>query len=352
MAAASRAPKVFSSAAGGAFLGDPRSRADLEQKRQLLVSMDAPEHTAVRRVVSAAMPQRAVRAMAQSVGHHVERVVDAVVAAGEFDAVADLAAELPLLVLADLLGVPRADRALLFSWSNNLVGFDDPEYGGGDVRAFIQTVGEAFSYATELAAARRREPRDDLVSALVGGAHGAPLTESQFCHLWLLMVVAGNETTRHLLSGTLELLADRPNLAHGLASDPSSVGTAMDEMLRWVTPIMQFRRTATIDTSIDDQAVAAGDKIVLYYLSANRDERVFDRPDTVDLRRVPNPHLAFGVGPHYCIGAQLAKIEATALFTALLPHLTRLERAGPTARLESNFMNGIKALPLRLAAPR
>jgi cytochrome P450 len=262
--------------------------------------------------------------------------------------VTDLAAELPLLVLADLLGMPAEDRGLLFGWSNNLVGFDDPEFGGGDIDVFKRTFVEAFGYALASAGERRRRPGPDLVSRLVTAeVDGRRLTEAEFCHLWLLLVVAGNETTRHLLSGAVEEFVDRPGLVARMAT-PDVVPVAVEELLRWTTPIMQFRRTARTDTELDGQSIASGDKVVLYYLSANRDERVFPHADSVDLGRTPNPHVAFGVGPHFCLGAQLARVEAVIMLTTLLPHLRRLRRAGPTVRLASNFMNGIKTLPVRL----
>lgn len=346
--AASRAPEVFSSAAAGAFLTEPKSRDDLERVRQLLVNMDAPQHSRTRRLVSAAFTPRAVRAAHAGIKAHAAAIVDRVVRQRDFDAVRDIAAELPLLVLADLLGIPRSDRGLLLRWSNNLVGFDDPEFGGGDVEAFKQTFVEAFGYAREVAAAKRRRPGDDLVSLLVTSEiEGRRLSEREFCHFWILLVVAGNETTRHLLSGSLLELAGRPQLRRRLASDPALVPTAVEEMLRWTTPIMQFRRTATVDTELDGQSISAGDKVVLYYISANRDETVFPRAGELDLGRTPNPHLAFGVGAHFCLGSPLARLEAATVLELLRPHLAGLTTAGPAVRLESNFMNGWKSMPLR-----
>ncbi|MEV4545557.1 cytochrome P450 [Micromonospora echinaurantiaca] len=349
--AASRRPEIFSSAERGAFLADPTSRADLERSRQLLVGMDPPAHTRLRRVVTAAFTAPVVRGMRAAIAEHARQIVRRATAGQPVDAVAEVAAELPLLVLADLLGIPREDRGLFLRWSNNLVGFDDPAFGGGDVEVFKQTFVEAFGYALTAAKARRRDPGDDLVSRLVTAeVDGRRLTESEYCHLWLLLVVAGNETTRHLISGGLDLLADRPDLADRLARQPDLVPTAVDEMLRWTTPIMQFRRTAVVDTELAGQPIRAGDKVVLYYISANRDESVFDRPETFLLDRSPNPHLAFGVGPHFCLGSHLARVEAAVLFEELAPHLPRLRRAGPAVRLESNFMNGLKQLPVTFAA--
>jgi hypothetical protein len=350
--AVSRAPDRFSSAAGGAFLADPASPEDLERTRQLLVGIDPPEHTWLRRMVTMAIPPAAVRRLQPAIAGHVRALVARVVAGDDFDAVTELAAELPLLVLADLLGVPRQDRGLFLRWSNQLVGFDDPAFGGGDVKQFKAALAESFGYACQAARAKRRNPGEDVVSRLVTAElDGRRLTEREFCHLWLLLVVAGNETTRHLISGGLDLLADRPRLARRLAARPDLVTGAVEELLRWVTPIMQFRRTAMCDTVLDGQPVRAGDKVVLYYISANRDETVFPDPDRFDPARSPNPHLAFGAGPHFCLGSQLARVEATALFGALAGHLGRLRRAGPAVRLESHFMNGLRALPVRFARP-
>jgi len=346
---ASQAIEVFSSAAGGAFLADPRTPADLERARQLLVSMDAPRHAVMRRLVTPAFSPGALAGLRGTVSSHARAVVDRVLGMGEFDVVGDLAAELPLLVLADLLGMPREDRALLLRWSNTLVGFDDPEYGGGNIDEYQRTFVEAFQYVAELAATRRRHPsQDDLVGRLVGSeVDGRRLTEQELGEFWLLLVVAGNETTRHLVSGGLLALTEWRQETRRLAADPSMIPVAVEELLRWVTPIMQFRRTAVRDTELHGQPISAGDKVVLYYIAANRDDTVFTEPDRLDLGRTPNPHLAFGIGPHTCLGARLAKMEARVLFDLLRPHLERLELTGPPVRLRSNFMNGIKSLPAR-----
>jgi cytochrome P450 len=344
----SRRTEEFSSGAKGAFLIDPSTPGDLRQTRQLLVNMDAPQHLRIRKLVTSVFTPRAVRAMTDSIAAHSAALVDKVVGAGEFDVVSDLAAELPLLVLADLLGMPREERHLLFRWSNHLVGFDDPDYGGGDVDAYRRTFGEAFQYALRQAMDRREHPTDDLVSHLANAeVDGQRLSDREFCNFWLLLVVAGNETTRHLVSGSMEALAADHRERDRLVSGEASVATAVDELLRWVTPIMQFRRTATRDTHIGDTAVAEGDKVVIYYTSANRDAAVFRDPDRLDLTRDPNPHLAFGVGPHFCLGSHLARLEAATLLTALRPHLPRLELTGPPTRLESNFVNGAKTMPAR-----
>jgi cytochrome P450 len=344
--AISRHPLVFSSALRGSFLSDPKSQQDLERTRQLLINMDSPQHTIVRRIVTNSFTPWAVKQLENNIRMHAQIIVERALQREQFDAVKDMAAELPLLVLADLLGMPREDRNLMFQWSNNLVGFDDPEFGGGSVERYQNAFAEAFEYAREIADTKRKHPGDDLVSLLVRSQiDGRRLTEREFNHLWILLVVGGNESTRHLISGSLQALVEWPRERRRLIADAKLVHNAVEELLRWVSPIMQFRRTAVQDTEIDGRRIREGDKIVLYYISANRDEDVFESPNRLDLGRNPNPHLAFGIGPHFCLGAHLARLEAAALLDALRPHLARFALVGPVTRLQSNFMNGIKSMP-------
>jgi len=346
VAAVSRAPDVFSSAMRGCFLADPRSRQDLERTRQFLINLDGPEHRRIRQRLAAAFSPRAISRLQASINGHARSLIAGLIDREEFDAVRELAAELPLLSLADLLGVPREDRRLLYEWSNNLVGFDDPEFGAGRIDVYKRTFADAFAYALELASGKRWRPGEDLVSELV---QAGAMTDREYCHLWLLLVVAGNETTRHLLSGGLHALVEWPDEGRRLVRRPDLVPTAVEELLRWVSPIMQFRRTATRDLELEGQPIRAGDKVVMYYISANRDETVFDQPGRLDLARTANSHMAFGTGPHFCLGAHLARLEATALLEVLLPHLNHLELTGPTVRLESNFMNAVKSMPARFS---
>jgi cytochrome P450 len=349
--AASRRPEDFSSAAKGAFLTDPRTPADLRQTRQLLINMDAPQHVRIRKIVTSVFTPRSVRRLLESVETYAAELVGKALRAKEFDALTDLAAELPLLVLADLLGMPATDRHLLYRWSNHLVGFDDPEYGGGDIDVYRGIMAEAFGYALDLAARRRAEPSDDLVSMIANAeVDGQRLSDREFCSFWLLLVVAGNESTRHMIAGSLQALAAHPSERARLASGAAPVSTAVEELLRWVTPIMQFRRTAVRDTELCGQRIAGGDKVVLYYVSANRDAAVFAEPDRLDLGRDPNPHLAFGIGPHFCLGAHLAKLEVRIMFERLLPRIASIDPAGPPRRIRTNFTNALKAMPVRVAA--
>lgn len=353
VSAASRDTDRFSSAARGAFLSDPKSPRDLDRTRQLLLNMDAPQHTAIRAVVNRAFQPAALERLVSSVRGHARSLVSGLLERDQFDVVTDLAAELPLLVLTDLLGVPREDRHLMFEWSNDIVGFDDPDYGGGSVDRYQTAFAEAFRYACDLRARKRSLPGDDLVSELARSEiDGRPMTESEFCHLWILLVIGGNESTRHFLSGSLQTLAECPRQRQLLIDDAGRIPTAVEELLRWVSPIMQFRRTATCDTELEGRKIREGDKVVLYYVSANRDDEVFPSGDRLDLTRSPNPHLAFGVGPHFCLGAHLLRLEAVALLESLRPHLAALELTGAAVRLESNFMNGLKSLPARFALAR
>lgn len=335
--AASRDPSTFSSAVRGAFL------RDTEGGRHLLVNLDGEPHLRVRRFVNAAFVRSSVRRLEGSIRSHAETAVQGVLARGEFDVVTDLAAELPLLVLAELLAIPRQDRHMLFDWSNRLVGFDDPDYGGGSVEAYQQTMMEVFRYGLDIAIARRRDPGDDLLSrVLAAEVDGQRISEAEFCHLWLLLVVAGHETTRHLIASGLHALATHPAQRDRLSADPSLIPTCVDELVRYITPIMQFRRTATRDVVLGGQPIVEGDRVVLYFIAANRDPRVFADPDRLDVGRKPNPHVSFGCGPHFCLGAHLVRLEATVLLELLLPHLPDLRVRTEPQWIQSNFMNAMK----------
>ncbi|MEU5695828.1 cytochrome P450 [Actinosynnema sp. NPDC020468] len=334
ISAASRDTALFSSQAQGAFLHD------VPGGRRMLVDLDGDRHRDLRRVLTPLFTPRAVGGLRESVRAHARRLVEAVVGAGEVDVVADLAAELPLLVLCDLLGVPAADRALMLRWSNALVGFDDPRFGGAPEAQ--RAVAGLYRYAVDLAEDQRRRGRDDLV-----GRMASALSVGDFCALLLLLVVAGNETTRHLIGNGLHVLAAHPAERDRLVADPGLTSSAVAELVRWITPISQFRRTATRDCVLADQPVRRGDRVVLYFASANRDETVVAEPDRLDLGRTPNPHLAFGAGPHYCLGAHLAALEVTVLLDELRPHLRGFEPLAEPTRLASTFVNGVTRFPAR-----
>ena len=279
-------------------------------------------------------------------------IVDRVANKGECDFVSEVAAELPLLVICELMGVPASDRRRIFDLSNRLIGFDDPEFqtspADGEAAAL-----EMWTYAHALGQARRATPRDDLVSDLVTGAvNGHQLSELEFNNFFLLLAVAGNETTRNAISGGLLALMEHRGQWERLLSDRALLDGAVEEIVRWVTPVIHFRRTATRATRVAGVEIGAGQKLVVWYPSANRDGSVFQRPDVFDVGRDPNPHLGFGIGEHFCLGSHLAKLEMRCLLEELLGRLPDIELAGAPRRLRSNFIHGIKRMPVRFSAPR
>ena len=349
--AISRDPRLFSSNAGGTNIFE-LDGGDLELVRMMLLNMDPPRHTKYRRLVSQGFTPRRIAQLERHVREICRRIVDGIAAAGECDFVTTVAADLPLQVIAEMLGVPHADRHRVFDWSNRLIGFDDPEYQTSAADGRLAAA-EMWAYANALARERREQPRDDLVSVLMHAeVDGERLTEMEFDAFFLLLAVAGNETTRNLISGGMLALMEHPEERARLLAEPRLVPTAVEEMLRWVSPVLHFRRTATRDTELRGQRIRAGDKVVLFYPSANRDEAVFQDPDRFDVGRTPNEHLAFGIGEHFCLGASLARLEIRAMFEELLSRLPDMELAGPVDRLRSNFINGIKHMPVRFTPER
>ena len=325
---------------------------ELSQVQLLMLNMDPPAHSKFRRLVSQGFTPRMVNRLEPHIRDLARGIVDAVAAKGECDFVTDVAAELPLQVIVEFLGVPLADRHKVFEWSNRLIGFDDPEFqtslDDGKLAA-----AEMYMYANQLAEARKDQPRDDLVSVLMRGEiDGERLTEQEFDSFFLLLAVAGNETTRNLISGGMLALIEHREQYERLLDNPNLVPLAVEEMLRWVSPVMYFRRTATRDTELRGQAIPKGDKVVMFYPSANRDEEVFPRADQFDVGRTPNEHVAFGIGEHFCLGANLARLEIRIMFEELLRRLPDITLAGPVSRLRSNFINGIKRMPVRFTPER
>ena len=350
--AVSRDSTTFSSALGTTQIDE----FDAETRRKqaaMLVNLDPPEHTRLRQLVSRGFTPRAVRTLEGHIRDICNRVVDDLVERGRDGAVVDFvpvaAAPLPLEVIAALLGAPGEDVDRLCDWSDRMIGFDDP--GDGNTRADGElAAAEIFLYANEIAAARRAEPRDDIVSRLVRpDENGDTLTEMEFDMFFVLLVVAGNETTRNAAAGGMQAFVDHPEQWRRLQAEPELAAGAVEEILRWVTPVIGFRRTPTCPATIGGQPVEAGDKVVVYYPSANRDEDVFEDPHVFDIGRTHNPHVAFGgTGVHFCLGAHLARLELRILFETLARRIERVEPAGPVRRLRSNFVNGIKSMPVRV----
>jgi len=315
---------------------------------KIMLSMDPPQHTRYRKLVNKGFTPRMIAALEPLIRERTTAILDAAMAKGECDFVVDVAAELPLQAIAELIGVPFEDRHKLFDWSNRTVGSEDPEYMVGESEAFTAQF-EMFGYAADLATQRKQEPRDDIMTALLNAElDGDKLTEMEFNLFFLLLAVAGNETTRNAISHGLNAFLEHPQQWDELVGDvDGAIGTATEEILRWASPVMYFRRNVMCDTSLSGVEFKTGEKVSIWYCSANRDEDVFADPFVFDIRRQPNDHLAFGGGgPHFCLGASLARMEIRVLFEELAQRAPRLSRRGPTAALRSNFIGGIKHLPM------
>ena len=323
-----------------------------EMAGNMMLFMDPPAHTRYRKLVNRGFTPRMIAALSAHVRDLTVAIVEQAVAKGECDFVVDVAAELPLEVIAELLGVPREDRFRLFEWSNSMIGSEDPEYRVSDEHVMEAQV-EMYMYAQALADKRRAEPRQDIVTTLLNAeVDGDTLSELDFNLFFLLLSVAGNETTRNAIAHGMNAFLGNPDQWDLLVSDPAGrIDGAVEEILRWATPVLFFRRNCTRDTELGGQTIRAGEKISLWYISGNRDESVFDDPFRFDITRDPNPHIAFGGGgPHFCLGAQLARLEIRLLFEELARRVPRLVALGEPDRLRSNFIGGIKHLPVRLSS--
>ncbi|MBA9007422.1 cytochrome P450 [Thermomonospora cellulosilytica] len=354
----SRHPELFSSYRRLALF-DEMDEERVAQNRLMMLNQDPPEHTRRRGIVNRGFTPRAIEALTGHVLEICRELAAGVLERGpEADFVRDLAAPLPLQVICELLGAPVEDRDKIFHWSNTLIGADDPDFregAGSDPRRAVEAGNEAamalYAYANELAARRRAEPRDDIVTRLLRpGPDGQVLDGDEFELFVLLLSVAGNETTRNAASGGMLALLEHPGQWERLKADPALVRTAADEIVRWVTPVNLFRRTAVRDTELGGRRIREGDKVVVFYASANRDERVFTDPFAFDVGRDPNPHVGFGGGgPHYCLGVHLARLELRALLQTLLDTMPNMELTGNVRRLRSYFINGVKEMPVRVA---
>lgn len=374
-----RNPAVFSSQLGATQIRDPATPEALRYVRRMMLNLDPPEHSRIRGLLTKAFTPRAIARLEERIGTWARDLVRAVADRGECDFAKEVAADLPLLTLAEVFGVPAQDRWLLFDWSNRVIGYQDPEYavsahaeqrGSTELarRALAvrptpgpdgqmpdprtrQGMPDLYAYAHELGEYKRQHPGDDVMSNLMRyvEADGWRVGIDEFENLFWLFSVAGNETLRNGLPGGLLALLSTVDLQEALRRDRSLLPFAVEEMLRWWTPVMHFRRTATVDTELAGVRIRAGDKVVVWFSSANRDEGAFPDPDTFRLDRSPNDHLTFGHGPHFCLGSHLARVQMRAMFGAVLELLGHLELAGEPVRLRSNFQNGIKHLPIRWA---
>jgi cholest-4-en-3-one 26-monooxygenase len=340
----------FSSEAKGVYLMEPEGFADgYDMRGKIMLLTDPPKHTRYRLLVNKGFTPRMVGMIEQHLQYRAELIVDDVIERGECEFVTDLAAELPLQAIAEIMGVPEEDRHLLFDWSNRMVGADDPEYQSDDPGEAGAAAAELYVYAAGLGEARKSDPRDDVVTRLINAEiDGDRLSQEEFELFCLLLAVAGNETTRNATAHGILALIDHPEQFDKLRSDPDRyIDGAVEEILRWSTPVMQFRRTAMRDLELRDKVIKAGDKVVMWHISANRDEEVFDEPFLFDIERSPNDHIAFGGGgAHYCLGTNLARMELRLIFREVASRLHDIRLTGEVERLRSNFIGGIKHIPI------
>ncbi len=344
-----RDPETYSSELGGTNLYDmedrPSDALGVDPRGILMLDTDPPKHTRYRKLVNKGFTPRMIGLIEQHLRHRASLIVDGVIESGSCDFVEELAAELPLQAIAEIMGVPQEDRHLLFDWSNKMIGSDDPEYASDDQSsAFI----ELYGYVNELAGKRRADPRDDIVTKLINAEiDGDHLSQAEFEMFMMLLTVAGNETTRNTTAHGMLALMRNPDAYQALVGNPSLLPTAVEEMLRYASPVLHFRRTATRDTEIRGQEIKKGDKVVMWHISANRDEEVFDDPYTFDIYRSPNDHVAFGGGgAHFCLGANLARMELNLIFAEILERIPDMQLAGEPQMLRSNFISGVKHMPV------
>jgi cholest-4-en-3-one 26-monooxygenase len=325
--------------------GVPREQASAEAK--FLLTLDPPEHTAYRRLVSKGFSPRAIALLKDSVREVTSELLDAQSAGEPFDLVPTVSMPLPMRVISDMLGAPREDHEALQRWSNESITGTDPEYRSGPDSMFVAIV-SLLNYFQELYDQRSVTPADDLVTLLLQAeVGGSALPPTRFKMFLLLLTAAGNETTRTALSHAALAFARYPEQFERICQDPSLIPTATEEILRWSSPLLYFRRNAIAEMEIGGQRIEPGDLVSLWYVSANRDEDHFDQPEVFDVGRSPNPHVAFGGGgPHFCLGASLARIEISIFLEELVKRYRSVELAGPVDYLRGNFLNGIRHLPV------
>jgi len=329
---------------------DP-SRPNRELLRHLL-NMDPPDHAEYRNLASAWFTPRAISRRRPEIERIADDLVDEIADRDEIDFVEDFTAPLTLSVLADMLGVPRSDWRKMFEWTNQIAGSSDPEYqvsGGDSGQQMRETLSDVNAYFSEMATERRANPGDDMVSVLANADfRGGEVPPLELLSYFALLLVAGNETTRNAASGGMLALMENPGELEKLAADLSLVPKATEEIVRWTSPVIQFCRTPLEDFEMHGQKIRAGESLCLLYPSANRDAEVFDDPDTFRVDRAPNPHIGFGIGEHFCLGANLARLEIRIALEKLVPRIESVELAGDIERMRSSFLGGVKRMPVRL----
>ncbi|WP_235738669.1 cytochrome P450 [Nocardioides alcanivorans] len=342
IAAISKNSKDFSTAKNGVIVrfAPDMTREQVELQGAMLIHHDPPSHTAMRQVISRGFTPRAIARIEDALKERAEKIVDAALAKGSGNFVEDLASELPLQAIAELLGVPQEERGKLFDWSNQMLAYDDPEVEGDEAIAAAEILG----YAMMLADDRRKNPQDDIVTKLVtADVDGHALTDDEFGFFVILLAVAGNETTRNAITHGMMAFLEHPEQWELYKAERPA--TMVDEVVRWATPVSVFQRTAINDVTVGDQLVKAGDRVLMFYTSGNFDEDVFEDPFTFDITRENNPQLGFGGhGAHYCIGANLARKEIDIMFNTIADKIPNISAVGTPRRLRSGWINGIKDL--------
>ena len=339
----STSPREFSSYVGGPLRLDPEPDT-LEQLRMVIIGMDPPDHRAFRAIVSKAFTPRQMTRLEQALREETVRVISELRDGSGCEFVADVAARIPMWSISELMGVPVEDRHRLYELSHSLIDDQDPEIAPTPETAMVASA-EIFAYAADMAARERANPSENLTSALLQAeVDGRRLDDMEFTLFFLFLIVAGNETTRTATSQGLLALLAHPDQMDRLVADPSLVPSAVEEILRWEPPIQHFRRTATRDLELGGQQIARGDKVLMWYAASNRDPAVFADPHGFRVDRSPNPQQSFGIGEHFCLGANLARVSLRLLFTELLGTVENIRLEAPPRRLHSNLINGIKEM--------
>jgi cholest-4-en-3-one 26-monooxygenase len=349
--AVSTNPALFSSQRQGTLLLDPMPEA-LPFVQQIMLNMDPPRHRQYRALVNKAFTPRMINNLHNRIREMVRGIINGVIEKGECEFVEDVAALLPMEVICEMMGVPQEDRRSVYEVGNKMVGFDDPELqDDGKPRRMDDAeaaFAEMFVYATKLREKALKTPSDDLAAALLNAElDGEKLNETDFNFFFLLLLIAGNETTRTVTTNGMLSLLGHPDQLQAVRDDLSLLSSTVEEILRYSPAVHTFRRTATADTVLRDQKIRENDRLLMWYPSANRDEDVFEEPDTFDVRRNPNEHLAFGVGEHFCLGANLARHELREIFRGVLTRVHDIELSAKPRRLRSNFINGVKEMRIR-----
>jgi cytochrome P450 len=339
----SRNPHVYSSHVGTAFLFDAVPD-DVPGLQAMLINMDPPGHVKYRRLVQRGFTPRMVADLEPRIRAHAKRIVDNVARKGSCEFVTELACELPLILICELMGIPEEDRKQMFDWSNAMIGGDDPEMNAGADSKQVSI--QMWMYANALAQKKREQPDDTLISKYVNGeVEGSKISDFELNNFFVLLAVAGNETTRNATSHFMRLMSEHPDQFELLKTDVDRLlPGAIEEALRFSPPVVAFRRTALVDNEIRGSQIRRGDRVVLSYPSANRDEEVFADPDRFDIRRSPNPHIAFGIGEHFCLGANFARMQLRCILRELLTRLPDIHVVGAPKRQRSNLIHGIREM--------